>query len=343
MISIAPRLTAVSLFATVKTSTASFGLRFLYSAANWARQHRGDYDVVHMHSGFAEYFAVSARLRARLGVPTIHSLYCPLPAESGLINRPIIRPLITRSAGRLDALTAISGHTAESVDRFGIRQQVTVVPPALDLSRFHPSVGLQSSKNAFDFDDGEIIVLFVGNAKPQKNLSRTLHAFRMLLDCHKNSRLVVTTELSAASPDARLAQLRREMQQLGVEAAVTQFGIIDNMPELLRACDVLVAPFLDSFGPSDYFMAVLEAMASGKPTIVSAVGGMPEVIDSEVGRLIDPLNHEALGRAMIELAEDRNLRQRLGGNARRVSEHRFSPSKVADSFNNLYSKVSSEP
>ena len=111
------------------------------------------------------------------------------------------------------------------------------------------------------------------------------------------------------------------------------------MPELLRAADILVAPFLDSFGPSDYFMAVLEAMASGKPVIVSAVGGMPEGVHDDVGRLVDPFDTQELSEALIELAEAPQLRDEMGTRAREVCETRFSVETISDEFDSLYQRI----
>jgi glycosyltransferase involved in cell wall biosynthesis len=109
----------------------------------------------------------------------------------------------------------------------------------------------------------------------------------------------------------------------------------------MRACDVLVAPFLDSFGPSDYFMAVLEAMASGKPTIVSTGGGMPEIVGDDVGRLVDPRDPAAIGDAIAELAGDAALRDRLGRAARAKAESLFDPGRVAATVRSLYERITS--
>ncbi|MGH2569258.1 MAG: glycosyltransferase, partial [Bacteroidota bacterium] len=111
------------------------------------------------------------------------------------------------------------------------------------------------------------------------------------------------------------------------------------MPDVMRACDTVVLPFLDSFGPSDYFLAGLEAMASGKPVIVSRVGGMPEVVDPSVGFLVDPMDVSEITAAMLSLAADSGLRAQLGRNARaRVVEH-FSVSNIAARFDDLYKRV----
>ncbi len=75
----------------------------------------------------------------------------------------------------------------------------------------------------------------------------------------------------------------------------------------MAAADVLVAPFLDTNGPSDYFQAALEAMAIGRPVIVSSVGGMPEVVDERVGLLVDPKDISGIATGMLLMLKNRNL------------------------------------
>jgi glycosyltransferase involved in cell wall biosynthesis len=339
IVSITPRLSVISLFADATPGTARYGLRFLRTAVRWAGRHGRGFELVHVHSGFAEYLLVSGQLKAKLRLPTVHTMYCPVPGGRARVNRAPVKMLLRRAAARIDALTAISGHAAESLATYGFGHGLPVIPPALDLDRFHPAEARSALREELGLSPDDVAVLFVGNAKPQKNLSGVLRAFREVRDRHGHVRLIITTELSGSSSDERLAALRCEMEDLGLESSIIQLGIIDNMPELLRACDLLIAPFLDSFGPSDYFMAPLEAMASAKPTIVSAVGGMPEVVDDAVGRLVDPHDNGAMTAAISELVEDGPLRHRLGVAARRRVEERFCPDRVASDYRALYAKL----
>ncbi len=70
--------TAYSLFAHAKTGTARFGLTLCRAAVQWVRQRRDDFDVVHVHSGFADYYLISGRLKSKVGLPTLHTMYCPI-------------------------------------------------------------------------------------------------------------------------------------------------------------------------------------------------------------------------------------------------------------------------
>jgi glycosyltransferase involved in cell wall biosynthesis len=337
---IEPRLRVHSLFENARPGTVTFGLRFRSAAARWAAERRDRFDVVHCHSGFADYLLVAARLKRDLGLPTLHTMYCPIPRAGGRWRWPIVHGTLRRAASRLDAVIAMSENVAGSLRDYGI-DDVKIVGPPVDLERFRPGDdhAATDARRELGLGDDDVAVLFVGNAKPQKNLSGLLRAMHIVRDGHPQARLVATTELAQSSAQPDLAALRREAETLGVADDMIQLGIVDDMPRLMQACDILAAPFLDSFGPSDYFMAVLEGMACGKPTVVSAVGGMPEVIDAGTGRLVDPHDEVAIADAIQDLVESTAARESAGTSARRFAETHFDPPRISGRYRALYDEV----
>lgn len=337
-VEIVPGLTVHSLLDDARPGTVAFGLQMTRAAERWARRSSRAFDVVHGHSGFADYFIVTRRLSRILKRPSLHTLYCPIPASGGRWRLPGVHTLVRGWANGLDARVAMSENVAGAMRDYGLRD-VRVITPALDLARFTPPADPAPARAELGLGADDVAVLFVGNAKPQKNLSAVLRAFREIRRSHANARLVVTTELKQSSSDERLAALRQEMVDLGLEASVIQRGIVEDMPRLMQACDLLVAPFLDSFGPSDYFMAALEAMACGRPVVVSAVGGMPEVVSDRVGRLVDPHDDEQITAALEALVADPAARRAAGAEARSYTERHFDPSRVADQYRGLYAEL----
>lgn len=335
--SIADRVQVCSLFERGRPGTLSFGMKFCRSAANWAKARRGVFDLVHGHSGYAEYFLVTRILQRALRCPTAHTMYCPIPSNARA-RLPLVHGVLRRGGARFDTLVAISSNVAQSLSEFGLPQP-EIIAPALDLERFRP-VDPAPRRAALGLDPTQIAILFVGNAKPQKNLSGLLRAFARLREQYPAARLVVTTELAQSAPDHRLAELRQEMITLGVAEHVVQEGIVDDMPTLMQACDLLVAPFLDTFGPSDYFLAALEAMACAKPVVVSAVGGMPEVVSNEHGFLVDPRDEQGIAEALSVLLADADRRRAAGQQARRQVERRFDARQVATRYRALYRRIS---
>jgi glycosyltransferase involved in cell wall biosynthesis len=100
-------------------------------------------------------------------------------------------------------------------------------------------------------------------------------------------------------------------------------GLKPNTSELLelyRRADIFCLPTQGDFSS----IAGLEAMATGLPVVIGAVGGIPELIDEgRTGFLVKPGDLEALGRALEPLLDDRPLRLKVGRAARNACETRF--------------------
>ena len=89
------------------------------------------------------------------------------------------------------------------------------------------------------------------------------------------------------------------------------------MPDLYRRADVIVYP---SSVEEPFGLAMLEAMASGKPIVVTNSGGMPEIIQNDVNGYVVPKgNHEALANKIIKLLSCEKLGQQLGKKGIRIS------------------------
>jgi len=154
---------------------------------------------------------------------------------------------------------------------------------------------------------GAPIVGHVGNF-------RTLKGHRILLE----AAVIVRREF----PEARFvllgqgpveAEIRHHAQQLGLNGSVVFAGWREDAPRVVGAFDVFVLPSIYE-GLS---IALLEAMAQGKPSVVSRVGGLPELIDHEhQGLLVEPGDPAELAQAILRLLRDPQLRSRLGVAAR---------------------------
>jgi glycosyltransferase involved in cell wall biosynthesis len=102
---------------------------------------------------------------------------------------------------------------------------------------------------------------------------------------------------------------------------VTFHGIVDDMRALMRSHDVIVLPFRSTRGPSDYFIAALEAMAIGRPVIASALPGMSEVIrHARDGFLIELENADAVVPLLRQLLEAATIAEMGLSAAERAAE-----------------------
>lgn len=140
--------------------------------------------------------------------------------------------------------------------------------------------------------------------------------------------------LLAGEGDERAA-IETAVAAAGLGGHVRLLGQRPDIPALMLAADVVALPSLaESFG-----FAALEAMALGRPAVVSRLGGLPELIDDGVtGLLVAPGNPGALADALTRVLLDPLLAARLGDAARCVAP-RFSASRMVAGYEAVYESV----
>jgi glycosyltransferase involved in cell wall biosynthesis len=109
-------------------------------------------------------------------------------------------------------------------------------------------------------------------------------------------------------------RLQEKIGQLGVQSRVHLLGHLDDPHDALAAADVFVlSSRSEGLGSS-----VLAAMARGVPVVATRVGGVPELLESGTGLLVEPGNPVELAAAVHRVLGDPGLRESLTGNARAV-------------------------
>ena len=127
--------------------------------------------------------------------------------------------------------------------------------------------------------------------------------------------------------------LKELVEQLAIVANVHFLGMRQDVPRLLSLLDACVLPSL-SEGLS---LALLEAMASGKPVVATRVGGNPELIDhGRTGFLVQPEDAKDLAANLVKLLSDPGMMQEFGRQGvDRVRQH-FSMGRMVDGYRDLY-------
>src|SRR2546422_1553164 len=145
-------------------------------------------------------------------------------------------------------------------------------------------------------------------------------------------------ELKIAGDGSQRQQIVLTLRRLGLEKKCHLVGVYATLKErsqFMRGIDVFVLPSLTEGTPN----AIIEAMAHAKPIVATAVGGIPDVVSDEEGILVPPNDAKALGAAIIRLAADAELRQRMGLAARKKYEQLFTPRVVLPLLTDFYERV----
>ncbi len=121
-------------------------------------------------------------------------------------------------------------------------------------------------------------------------------------------------------------ELAEALAAKGLGNSVLLLGHRADLPRLLAAADAVILPSRLTEGTP---CAILEAFAAGRPVAASRVGGIPELVDDSVGRLLEPGSAADLAAAAVELDENRELTARLGAAAARRAEERYDIRRIA--------------
>jgi hypothetical protein len=308
---------------------------------------RRGYDVV--HANFFMSGLVALALKRRFGIPMVMTFHAlgevrrrhqgaadGFPAERAAIERRIVA-----IADRV--IAECPQDEADLVGLYGADpERIATVPCGVDLDEFAPA-DQGAARRALGLDEREFIVLQLGRMVPRKGVDNVIEAVARLAR-RSAARLVVVGGEAAPTGRGTCAEMRRLVDladKCGIADRVTFAGHRqrDELAAYYAACDVFVTtPWYEPFG-----ITPLEAMASARPVVGSAVGGIQHsVVDGVTGFLVAPRDPAALADRLDHLQSDPALARAMGrAGARRVRAN-FTWSRVAEELEAVYECVLAE-
>ena len=126
------------------------------------------------------------------------------------------------------------------------------------------------------------------------------------------------------------------IRQLGITARVYFLGVRSDVPDILRAVDLFTLTSVSEAAS----LTLLEAMASGLPVVVTAVGGNPEIVRHEKEGLLVPRGDpQAAAAAFLRLLDDREAAAAMGIAGRARVEERYQLSGTIGRYLELYRRL----
>lgn len=167
--------------------------------------------------------------------------------------------------------------------------------------------------------DGENFnVVCIGSPRPQKGMQYMLNAMKELNDI-ENIRLILVGDNFDSEP------FITNIKATGMDDKIIQTGFRSDVPQIAKACDVLVLPSEREGLPR----VVLESLAVGTPVITSANEGAMEIIENEVNGYVVPIGDgKAIAERIRLLIKDSNLLKKLSDNARETIATKMSHDKT---------------
>ncbi len=193
--------------------------------------------------------------------------------------------------------------------------QVVALDNSVNAQRFMNALADRPALRArHGYADEHFVFVAVGRLFETKDHATLIKAFSNVNKAHPESRLLILGE-------GRLREtLEALINELGLAGKVDMPGNSMEVPQYLKACDAYVMSSVAEGMP----LALMEAMASGLPCVVTDVGGMSEVItDERYGLLVPASDSESMAKGMIRLLElSEEDRAKMIKNAQtRILEH----------------------
>lgn len=277
---------------------------------------RNDIEIIHAHLA-RDYSlaAIAARLAKKPFVLTRHVLF-PLSK---------LHKFVLKNVG---GIVAPSNAIADALEKQNLFQpdKITIIRYGIDVGRFSQ---VEKTRNEI-FTVGTI-----GHLAPIKGHDVFVRAAEIVLKKRENIRFVIVGEDKSAS-----GKNRRELEDLiaglDLKSKIELAGWTDDVRPFLQTFDLFVsAARAEAFG-----LVIVEAMLFGLPVVATSSEGAQEIIeDGASGILIPNEDAAVLAKAILELFDDKDKRERLIKNGRRRALEHFSLERMVSKTEEFYRRV----
>jgi L-malate glycosyltransferase len=288
-------------------------------------------DIVHTNMYHASLYGRLAVLWAGKPRPkvvaAVHSLYTERKPHRIRINR-----LLNRFTTRI---IAVSDAVRSDIVRFeGVRpEKVSVLPVGADFNRLDVPLTKKEAKERLGFNESDFVLGTVGRLVDAKGHEYLLQTMSILKQSGRDFKLII------AGGGRLESDLRRTAASLGIDGDVQFLGIRDDVPELYRAMDI----YLMSSVSEAASLALLEAMASGLPCVVTSVGGMVDLIgNDQCGLIVPPRDPQSMADAVLSLRSSPERMVCIGEHAKERARSLYSNEAMISQLECIYEGLFNE-
>jgi len=223
---------------------------------------------------------------------------------------------------QVDLFLAISDATArQQLTEYPATRRLETVYAGIDLGRLDAEPRDPDIRAKLGVRDDAKLIGYVSRFHEGKGQHEFVEAAARILK-HRDDVMFVVVGDDVGVAGTLMQSLRDRVRELGVERSVRLVGWRRDIPQIMAALDIFV--HVPTTWGEGLGIANLEAMAKGKPTVVSDNGGLADaVVDGVTGFVVPKRDIDRLVEVVERLLDDRALAERLGAGARARIEEKF--------------------
>jgi glycosyltransferase involved in cell wall biosynthesis len=285
-------------------------------------------DLIHSHLPDQNFY--SSLVGAWTGCKTLVTYHGPVEFRRARKWRGAVKLWIVRRTSSVTIV--VCDYVARIMEEFSFpRQKIVRIYNGVDLERFTNPSRIQLRQEV-GFATGTPLVGMVANVRQTKGHQYLIRAAQRVLDRCPEARF-----LAIGDVDERLGVgLRQLLRELHLEDKFLFLGFRQDIPEILAELDVFVLSSTSEGFP----LVVLEAMAAGKPVVVTRSGGPDEIIrDGQDGFLVPVADADALAGKILEILQNPTLAATVGRQAQERVAEEFSDERMIQEYEALYQRL----
>jgi len=236
------------------------------------------------------------------------------------------------------AITVTSEYTKEILKRESI-DNIELIYPGIDLKRFRPADDTKKLKEKLGIT-GNFNILYAGDLTTDSAATAIKSIIKETIQNRQDASFVITSRIKKRADMARRREFNNSLARAGLGKKVLFMDRVEDMAQLIKACEVLIYPWFEGFDKKiDIPYVVVEAMACGKPVLISDKRPLKEALKGEAGIAVKADTPHGFSKAIIELLRDERLARSIGSRNRQVAEEYFDIRKNVRAFASLYNAI----
>ncbi|MFH1868120.1 MAG: glycosyltransferase family 4 protein [Candidatus Omnitrophota bacterium] len=243
-------------------------------------------------------------------------------------------------------IIAVSHFIKKEIMGIGVDDRIiTVIHHGVDQNKFNPKSKPENIYHKYPQLKGKKIIFHPARIGLAKGCDISIKAINLVRKKYKDIMLVLAGSKNiidwGETQQKDIAYMVSLIKHFKLEDNVLiDTYALEDVKKLYAITDVCLYP---SSSPEPFGLAMLEAMASAKPIIVTNMGGMPEIIKDSINGFVIPVrDYEVLAAKINTLLEDDKLRNRLGYTGRQLVESQYTKEKVTKDTLAVYEKALSD-